>query len=456
MQRTLVSVALVSLLTVASCSSGGDDVSESSGSVVANTDDPSPSGSTSAPVAGDPAVTEPPATEPPPEPADTDPSTGPETDPPAGESPVDDPGGVSDVSGARARNVVTVLASDELMGRDDETEASLLAQDFLVAELETFAEPAVADGYRQDYGNGTNLIAIVPGSDLADEYVLVGGHYDHLGTDCRGISPDDNICNGATDNAAGVAAALEVARAVATAAPRRSVVIALWDGEEDGLVGSRRYVEDPAVPLAGTVAYLNFDIQGSNLVPSLAASTIMVGAETGGQQLIDAALAATTGSPLTTANFSIIFGQGRSDHANLAAAGVPSVFFTDANNGCYHTVKDDLNAVDFGKLDMQIANATTLALDLASTNVPPVFVPDAPLTVHNDAVELLTLVAAAEPDFALLGADGASEAIEFLAVLEGIVTAGAQAYDDAAIAQVLGGAVTFVERLANSECQTGG
>ena len=55
-----------------------------------------------------------------------------------------------------------------------------------------------------------------------------------------------------------------------------------------------------------------------------------------------------------TAMFSLIFGQGRSDHAALVSAGVASVFFTDANNGCYHTVNDDITAVDFPKLEQQI------------------------------------------------------------------------------------------------------
>ena len=53
--------------------------------------------------------------------------------------------------------------------------------------------------------------------------------------------------------------------------PRRTVILALWDREEDGLVGSRSYVAHPLVPLTQTVAYVNFDIQGSNLLPEPAA-----------------------------------------------------------------------------------------------------------------------------------------------------------------------------------------
>ena len=61
--------------------------------------------------------------------------------------------------------------------------------------------------FRQVFDGGTNLIGIIPGTDLADEYVMVGAHYDGLGTSCRDHGPADTICNGATDNATGVTAA---------------------------------------------------------------------------------------------------------------------------------------------------------------------------------------------------------------------------------------------------------
>ena len=123
---------------------------------------------------------------------------------------------------------------------------------------------------------------------------------------------------------------------------------------EDGLVGARYYTENPIIPLEQTIVYVNFDIQVANLLPALRKHTILVGAETGGANLIAASKRAREESSLVTAMFSLIFGQGRSDHAALVSAGVASVFFTDANNGCYHTVNDDITAVDFPKLEQQI------------------------------------------------------------------------------------------------------
>src|SRR5262249_2825984 len=94
-------------------------------------------------------------------------------------------------------------------------------------------------------------------------------------------APGGDICNGATDNAAGSAIVLGVGLALKKRPPRRSVVLALWDAEEDGLVGSLYYVNNPLVPLSKTVAYVNFDIQGSDLLPSLATTSFAVGPETG-------------------------------------------------------------------------------------------------------------------------------------------------------------------------------
>lgn len=370
--------------------------------------------------------------------------------------PEDPANAVAVAAAASVFDIVSTLASDELMGRDNQTEGSELAQDFLVSQLELLSEPAPAsDGqadYRFGFDTGTNLIGMIPGTDLADEYLIVGAHYDHVGTNCRGISSEDNICNGAADNAAGVAAAIEVARTFADEQPRRSIIVALWDSEEDGLLGAREYVSNPVVPLAQTVAYINFDIQGANLSPALSEVTIAVGAETGGTVLLDAVDAAAAGGPLDTLSLSLVFGQGRSDHAPFAVAAVPIVFFTDATNGCYHTVEDDLDALDFAKLESQIATATRLAADLANTDSPPQFDPDAAFTSFDDAVRLRLLAATFEPDFGRLGPQGETETRELLAELDLIVEAGEDQATGASMATVLGGLAQFIERLANAPC----
>ncbi len=384
------------------------------------------------------------------------------TDAPPSTDAVDEPGPMS------APELVELLASDELNGRDNQTEYSVAAQDILIGQLEQFAEPALADaqgrdGYLQPFeiiphpGSepvaGTNVVGVIPGGDLADEWVIIGAHYDHVGNDCPTDDPADDICNGATDNATGVAVVMDTARAIAAAGtPRRSVLVAFWDAEEDGLLGATAYLADPLVPVESTVAYMNFDIQGANLLPSAANSTVMVGAETGGAPLIAAASAASEASSLDTLALSLLFGQGRSDHAPFVAAGVPSVFFTDANNACYHTAQDEIDIVDFPKLEQQTLTSIALALDLVATDDPPVFDPAAPATTYEDAAALYELVSAGQADLGLLDADGQAAAEQYIVDLGAVVDAGPEAFDDEAIGVVLGGAVTFVDALTRGTC----
>lgn len=323
--------------------------------------------------------------------------------------------------------------------------------------MSRFAEPLAAD-YLHPFDVGTNIIGLIPGGELSDQYVIIGAHYDHLGVGARDTlgAIDDNICNGATDNATSVAEVIEIGRSIAAAGtPRRSVVIALWDAEEDGLIGSRRYVDDPVVPLEQTVAYLNFDNQGLDLTPGLANWTIAIGAETGGTPLMEAAARAFEASTLTTVSFSLLFGQGRSDHAVLAGAGVPVVFFTDATDGCYHTVRDDLSNVDFAKLDQQIASGLELTRTLVETDMPPVFVADAPAVTFSDAAQLLLVVEAALADVPLLSEPAGAQVTLVAQGLRDVVESGPAAFGDAERGIVLSGAAELVQVLDDSECGLG-
>ena len=384
---------------------------------------------------------------------DTTPDTTPDTAAGTTDPIAPDPGD------AALRDVVAMLSDDALAGRDNGTEGSARAQDELVGLLQEFAQPVVPDaagtlGYRQGFDGGTNLLAVIPGSDLADEYVIVGAHYDHLGSDCDGVTDDDHVCNGATDNATGVAAALAIGRSIASdpTPPRRSVVIALWDREEDGLLGSTAYLADPIVPITATVGYVNFDIQGTNISPALRNVTVMVGAETGGATLIEAATRAATSSTLDTVSLSLLFGQGRSDHAVFTAAGVPSVFFTDATPPCYHTVDDELSIVDFPKLAQQEATAEALTRDLATTDVLPVFAPAAPPATYDDALAMLHIATLAVDDFDRFSDADRAAAEQFVVDLQAVVDAGPAAFDDTAVGVLLSGSITLVSAWENGEC----
>ena len=105
------------------------------------------------------------------------------------------------------------LASDDTAGRQNDTAGSATARAYLIDQLRPIARGLNPAGtgdaaYTQPFSGGRNVVAVIPGTDLADQYVIVGAHYDGLGTSCQRSIPSDQICNGATDNATGVTAAL--------------------------------------------------------------------------------------------------------------------------------------------------------------------------------------------------------------------------------------------------------
>jgi Zn-dependent M28 family amino/carboxypeptidase len=173
-----------------------------------------------------------------------------------------------------------------------------------------------------------NVIAMLEGSDpdLRDTAVMYVAHWDHLGV---GEPVDgDAVYNGARDNAVGIASMLEIARAFGRLEerPRRSIIFAAVTAEEQGLLGSRHYTENPTVPMARTVAAINIDtlnVHGRTkdfTLIGLGASDLddyVRGALDEQQRSLIADPSPQTGSFY------------RSDHFNFARRGVPALYPDD-------------------------------------------------------------------------------------------------------------------------------
>lgn len=168
-----------------------------------------------------------------------------------------------------------------------------------------------------------NVMARLPGAEHPDQTVLFGAHWDAYGR----ATPvgDDDIYNGAVDNATGVAAILELARLFKEGgAPARSVVFAAWTAEEAGLLGAEYYAANPVWPLETTVANINIDslLPGTEVSPEI----VVIGA---GKSQTDAWLerrAAERGRRLIPDPAPQAGGFYRSDHFPLARRGVPALF----------------------------------------------------------------------------------------------------------------------------------
>ena len=169
-----------------------------------------------------------------------------------------------------------------------------------------------------------NVIGRLPGGDLAEEAVLYGAHHDHLGIG----APDDSgdtIYNGALDNASGVAAVIAVAKAFKALpeAPRRTILFATWAAEEQGLLGSRHFANNPTVP-AGRIA-ANMNIDGGNIWGKTS-DVVFIGM---GKSSLDAVVerqAANQGRTVRPDQFPDRGFYYRSDQFNLAKIGVPAVY----------------------------------------------------------------------------------------------------------------------------------
>lgn len=346
------------------------------------------------------------------------------------------------------------LASDATQGRQNNTPGSALARSYIIGALKPISAGLNrgASGnaaYEQAIPEGTNVVSMIKGRVLPNKYVVIGAHYDHLGRagepKCQQKSTDE-ICNGASDNASGVSAVLALARAAAKAPvrPRRSIVFALWDREEDGLVGSKEYVSHPLVPLADTVAYINIDGIGVNLLPSLRNTSFSVAAESGGPSLQDIVNGAIHKEPLDILQLSGLFGQGRSDYQSFLDAHVPSVFFTDSTGGCYHTTDDDPGIVDYGKLKRQTRVIGRVLKRLANTRRPPVFTPSTPVVSYQDAVEIRRAVVRGVADIAMFSAADQATVQTFRSQLDQIVADGPAGFGNEDIGPLLSGAAKLV------------
>lgn len=168
-----------------------------------------------------------------------------------------------------------------------------------------------------------NVVGVLPGADRPDEYVLYSAHWDHLGR-CKPNAAGDDICNGAIDNATGVAALVSMAQAHRQAGPApRSLVFIALAAEESGLLGSEYYGANPVFPLAQTVGGVNMDAL------SLAGPARDVTVVGGGKSELDAVLMAALAAEGRVATPDPTPERGyyyRSDHFSLAKRGVPMLY----------------------------------------------------------------------------------------------------------------------------------
>lgn len=217
-----------------------------------------------------------------------------------------------------------------------------------------------------------NVVAVLPGQgELAEETIVLGAHYDHLGYGGMGslaFTMKKEVHNGADDNGSGTSVLVEVARQLSIKhrqkpLPRRVVFIA-FTAEESGLIGSERYVKDPLYPLSQTVAMLNLDMVGRLRQERL--TVYGTGTAKEFDPLIDRLGAQNA--------FTIIKkpgGYGPSDHSSFYQRGIPVLHFFTGLHKQYHRPEDDSDLLNIDGMARISQMVVTAIEEIASNKQRP-------------------------------------------------------------------------------------
>ena len=301
------------------------------------------------------------------------------------------------MSEAEVRRLLGALAHDSMEGRGTASRGSERAARFIASELASFGvQPAGDSGFFQrvpvamqsrngrrvprllpsleardtvppaDRATAVNVVGLIPGADpaLRNEVVLIAAHYDHLGI--RPGTPGDSIFNGADDDASGVVAVMEIARAFARGTPpKRTVVVAATTGEEVGLLGTRWYIDHPVRPLEAMVSNLEIEMIGRP--DSLAGGP--------GRAWLTGYERSTMGELFAAAGLPIVADKRldqqffmRSDNIAFARRGIVAHTLSSYNmHTQYHTAADDISRVDFAHMTQLVDVAVRAARLLADT-----------------------------------------------------------------------------------------
>ncbi len=214
-----------------------------------------------------------------------------------------------------------------------------------------------------------NIVGVIEGAGpLAEETIVIGAHYDHLGLGAygsRSAKAGKEIHNGADDNATGTAAVMELARRFSAGEkPKRRLVFVCFTAEEMGLLGARYYVDNPLFAIEDTVAMINFDmigylrkdelsVYGWNTSPSFDA-LLNKANESSGLKLV---------RPPS--------GFAGSDHLAFDSEKIPNIFLHTGLNRVYHTPEDDFEAINCDGVVTVIDFAQTLIRGLADEETRP-------------------------------------------------------------------------------------
>lgn len=294
------------------------------------------------------------------------------------------------------RQTVEYLASQELGGRYPATAGDTLASEYIASQLRGLKlKPVVKEkknkGFYHNFSfvkaeqelSTHNIIAVLPGKDkrLKHEYIVVGSHYDHLGLGGKnsGSRRPDTVAvhPGADDNASGDAVVLELAKYFKKVRSPRSIIFAFFGAEEQGLIGSKNYLEwmkkndarriNLPADKSGIVAMVNLDMVGRMRDNALSVSGTGTSSEfrTIVEQVAEQAHLNVSCTP---------DGYGPSDHASFVAVDIPVLFLTTGGHMEYHTPDDVPSTLNYDGMQQTLDFSKALITRLANLPTTPDYI----------------------------------------------------------------------------------
>jgi Zn-dependent M28 family amino/carboxypeptidase len=242
------------------------------------------------------------------------------------------------------------LSSDAMEGRAMGTAGGMRARSFVRTRMResgvapfggTYDQPIASSGQGgAPARTGANVVGVIRGATRPDRYLVMSAHYDHVGI------RDGEIYNGADDNASGAAALFAIARYFSRHPLASSLIVAAFDGEEDGLIGSRAFVRAPPVDRKAIIVDINADMIGRDPKDRL----YVVGT------IRQPALKPIVDRIAKTAPVRLLQGhEGRgtgedwtedSDHFAFLEAGIPALYFGVEDYEHLHKPSDDFETID--------------------------------------------------------------------------------------------------------------
>lgn len=278
------------------------------------------------------------------------------------------------------------LASDKYSGREAGSGNDLKAAEYVASQFKAIGlKPMGTEDYFQKFRftawwndkslETVNVIGMIDGTDLKHEIVVIGAHYDHVGTlsgahygQYKPDNRDDVIFNGADDNASGTSTLITIATMFKSSKiqPRRTVLFIAFGAEEGGLFGSKYYCNKPTIStIANHTLMINLDMIGRN--PDKPVEVTGVGTIIG-DTLREAVKVSSSYAKLSV-NIVDRFkpNGGDSDHSSFNDVGVPNIFFFTGLHADYHRVSDHSNKLDYNNMAKIAVAVLSISQNISST-----------------------------------------------------------------------------------------